>query len=62
MYSMECICTHLLTPHVMAYCCYDDDMIFSIFLFMHIYLIFSVIQYLTKEPIFVDAGCGAREI
>ena len=31
MYSMECICTHLLIPHVMAYCCYDDEMIFSIF-------------------------------
>ena len=31
MYCMECFCTHLLIPPVMAYCWYDDDMIFSNF-------------------------------
>ena len=36
MYCMEYFCTHLLIHHVMEYCCYDDEMIFSIF--VHAYI------------------------
>ena len=39
---MERFCTHLLTPHATARRRYDDDATFSIFLFTHIRLIFSV--------------------